>query len=251
MSPEETSKKKVLVTGSSGFVGRLIIPYLRRSGFFIRGYGRSPDTVSDEFTEGAVEDTESLREALSGMDSVVHLAAFSDDGDFLRQILEPNIVGVYSLFEALKGSKAQRVVLASSTQAADIDHLPGTVPSELSCPSNYYGLSKIWLEKAGEMNARLQQLDVIAARLGWIIRSKSEFEEISKKKGWQKLYLSHLDAQRFFLSCLSAPVSGFSVVNAVSRPVHSNRYDMEKTRKVTGFQPDNAFPDGLIQQLVV
>ncbi len=245
-----SKSNKILITGSSGFVGSLIIPFLQNYGFFIRGYDQNTDSISDEFVKGQIEDTELLRKALIGVDAIIHLAAFSDEGDFLQQILKPNIVGVYSLFEAIKDKNIERIILASSTQAADIEQTKGIITANLDFSTSYYGLSKIWLEKVAEMNTRLYNLNIIAARLGWIIRSRREFEELKNNPSWQKYFFSHLDAQKFFLSCLKAPVKGFNLINAVSKSVSNNGYSMMETKLLIGFQPEDVFPEGLIPQIM-
>lgn len=246
-----SNSNKILVTGSAGFIGNLIIPYLKDYGFFIRGYDCKIDTLSDEFVKGQIEDTELLRKSLSGIDSIIHLAAFSDEGDFLKKILKPNIIGIYSLFEAIRGCNIERIILASSIQATDInDHINVTVSVNQGNPTSYYGLSKIWLEKVAQMNTRLYNLNTIAVRLGWIIKSRREFEEIQNDPRLKSCFFSHLDTQNFFLSCLTVPFKGFSIINAVSRSSSSRSYDMEKTKQTIKFQPEYEFPNGLISHII-
>jgi uronate dehydrogenase len=244
---EKEIDNRVLITGSSGFIGRLIIPFLQSYGFYIRGYDCQFDKISDEFVEGRIEDTESLRRAVKEVDGIIHLAAFSDEGDFLSQILVPNIIGVYSLFEAIKDRKIKKIILASSIQVAGINNLKGC--AESISPIGYYSLSKLWLEKAGEMNSRLHNLNIIAARLGWIIKNKVEFGEISKNVRWQKFYLSHADTRRFFLSCLASPFKGFHLINAVTNNTEFHSINITKTKNLIGFQPEDPFPKGLIYEM--
>src|SRR5207247_1790817 len=63
----------VAVTGSSGFIGRALLPSLRERGHevrrFVRGPDREPDAIRWDPASGAVE-----RERCVGVEAVIHLA---------------------------------------------------------------------------------------------------------------------------------------------------------------------------------
>ena len=117
--------RKILVTGSSGSVGRQICPYLQSKGFTLRGYDRYPSKVVEDFVEGNLEDLASLQRAVAGVDTIIHLAACSDDADFVAQLVPSNVIGIYHAFEAARLEGVRRFILASSCQAVD---LAGAVP---------------------------------------------------------------------------------------------------------------------------
>jgi uncharacterized protein YbjT (DUF2867 family) len=82
---------RVLVTGSTGYVGSRLVPVLLDAGHEVCAATRGSDL--DAFGWGAqvtrtpldIEDPDSVREATRGVDAVVYLVHSMDDGDFVRK----------------------------------------------------------------------------------------------------------------------------------------------------------------------
>lgn len=73
-----TSKPlRVLVTGSAGAIGRRVGPLLRKRGHFVRGYDLQspPPNTCDEDLQGDLASPPCLKQAMSGCDALIHLAA--------------------------------------------------------------------------------------------------------------------------------------------------------------------------------
>nr|MBP8030328.1 NAD-dependent epimerase/dehydratase family protein [Pseudomonadales bacterium] len=78
---------RVLVTGSTGFVGFHVVKALKKSGHTVVALVRSADKaqqlyskhgiVLDHLVVGSVSDNRIVREALHGCDAVVHAAAIT------------------------------------------------------------------------------------------------------------------------------------------------------------------------------
>ena len=229
---------KVLVTGSSGFIGRQISPFLEEHGFVVRGFDKIPCVQNiSEFIVGDIEDLDSIRVAVRGVDIVIHLAAHSDDGDFKRELLGPNVVGVYNVLEALRLEQVNRLVLASSIQAIDIYHIPDFVSPEDRGPISNYGLLKILAEDMCNMYSRVHGLSVIAAQLGWVLKNQQELEEMQATPQWEKLFLSRADMRSFFLQCVLASTPSVAVLHALSRQLDGDVFDMASSYEVLGFKP--------------
>ncbi len=64
---------RVLVTGSSGWLGRYLIPLLRRTGHEVRGLDVVPGTDTD--VVGSVADRVLVDAAMVGIDAVIHAGA--------------------------------------------------------------------------------------------------------------------------------------------------------------------------------
>jgi len=111
---------------------------------------------------------------------------------------------------------------------------------------NHYALTKLWAEDLGEMYARVYGMSVIAARLGWLPRSKEHAEELLASSFGTDLYLSHGDAGRFFLACVEADLAPgrFEALFATSKPAGQEKIDISATEKLIGFSPQDRWPEG-------
>ena len=165
---------KVLVTGASGFLGGHVAELLARRGDTVRALVRSTSNRRHlerlpnlEFYEGAVEDVDRVREAVDGVDAVVHAAglvkARSTDEFFAI-----NVGGTSNLIQAARshGHTARRFVFVSTLVACgpSLDGLP--IPGDQESPDNAYGRSKLAAEKV-VLSAR-NDLHVVILRPGAI-----------------------------------------------------------------------------------
>src|SRR5688500_13494369 len=92
----------VLVTGSSGRIGRAVVDELRRRGHTVRGFDLVPTPGLADMVTGDLTDAEAVGRAMAGATSLVHLAATPDDDDFLSRIVPNNIIGVHHVLEAAR-----------------------------------------------------------------------------------------------------------------------------------------------------
>jgi nucleoside-diphosphate-sugar epimerase len=71
--------RRILVTGATGFVGRVLCETLTREGFLVRAAlhsdGPLPEHVSEAVVVGDIAESTDWRRCLDGIDAVVHLAA--------------------------------------------------------------------------------------------------------------------------------------------------------------------------------
>jgi dTDP-L-rhamnose 4-epimerase len=121
---------RILVTGGAGFIGSHLVDHLVSHGFEVRVLDNLDpqvhgDTVMPpsylspeaEFMYGDVRDIERVRDAVRGIDAVVHLAAAVGVGQSMyeiRKYAETNTVGTATLLEALMTHPVARLVVASS-----------------------------------------------------------------------------------------------------------------------------------------
>ena len=81
---------RIVVAGSSGFVGRRLCPALEEAGHSVVAMTRHPDTYDGAGTpvRADVHDAASLDEALAGADAAYYLVHSLDDADFMRKDAE-------------------------------------------------------------------------------------------------------------------------------------------------------------------
>lgn len=143
---------KVLLTGSSGRVGRAIHHRLVRDGHDVLGYDASPSSTAAVVAD--LLDRNALEHAIDGCDAVVHVAALHaphvglrSEADFQRI----NVDATAMLVDVAKRAGATRFVLTSTTalygDAATPEGHAGWVDEELvPAPRTIYHRSKLAAE---------------------------------------------------------------------------------------------------------
>ena len=239
--------KSVLVTGSAGGVGTAVCAALARAGHRVTGFDRRPTPGVGTALVADLMDREAVHGAAEGQDAIIHLAATPDEADFIDDLIEPNVRGLYHVCDAARRANVPRLVLTSSVQVVTGHRWDRPVTVE-DGPRviNHYALTKLWAEDIGEMYARVYGLSVIAARLGWLPRSKPHAEELLASPVGTDVYLSHTDAGRFFTACVEADLesSRFEILFATSVPARKRRIDLSRTAAVLGYEPQDTWPEG-------
>jgi nucleoside-diphosphate-sugar epimerase len=138
--------ERVLITGATGFTGRLLAGRLRQNGREVIAFSHGADEEGVRNVD--LRDFRSLTHAFSQIrpSAVVHLAgiAATDHSD-IGEVYSANVVGTANLFAALVAAKIepQIVIVASSAQvyAAPKGNAPLTEDCPLA-PQSHYAVSK-------------------------------------------------------------------------------------------------------------
>lgn len=250
MGTGAATSKRVLVTGSAGAIGRVVCKRLVERGHRVRGFDRLPASNLDDAIVGDIRDREQMAEAVAGINTVVHLAAVTDDADFADVLLEPNVRGLFVVCDSARNAGVERLVLVSSLQTVEGHGWTGPTIrlADGPAPTNHYGLTKVWAEAMGEMYARQYGLSVICPRLGWFPRDAEDARRLNGHEIGPRVYLSHDDAGRFFERCVESqtPQPGeFAIVFAVSRSTGHAAMDLKPARRILGYKPQDSWPKGL------
>ena len=113
------AKKKILITGATGFIGRRLAAFLAKKyevRCLVRDVARAKPLLpyAAELVQGDMTDAASLCAALAGTWAVVHLAALKSDE---RDIVAVNVGGARNLIEACKAAGVRRVINVGSQAA--------------------------------------------------------------------------------------------------------------------------------------
>jgi nucleoside-diphosphate-sugar epimerase len=241
---------RVLVTGSSGRVGRAAVAELLRRGHIVRGFDLTPTRGLTDCVIGTLTDRAALDRAMEKIECVIHLAATpDDDDDVLGNLVPNNIVGLFNVMEAAREAGVKRIVLASSGQVNWWQQMRGEVPIRVTDPPSpkyWYAATKMFMEAIGRGFVEMHGISVIVGRLGWCPRTRAQVEEIAAAEWAQDVYLSPGDAGRFFACAVEAPSTvRHAVVYAASRPLHRERFDMSDAATLLGYRPQESWPQGI------
>lgn len=242
----------VLVTGSEGSIGKVVLRSLRAAGHRTRGLDlKAGKGEADEFYAGSICDPAILEQVMEGVDSVIHLAAEPDDAPFVEVLLEPNVVGPYRVFEAALQAGVKRVICASTIQVNSPWDLNQEQIRLEDRPllNNHYAMTKVWVENMALLYAQRRGLSTIAARIGWFPRQPKNAAETNPNLPWLKnWYFSQNDCGRFFRLCVESPrpePGQCEVLYALGKQLTAPFIDHSRAAEVIGYEPEDAFPDHL------
>jgi len=240
---------KILVTGSAGYVGRPVCRELGRRGHEVRGLDLIATPGLREAVVADIADAAAVREAVRGVDAVVHLAAQPEEAEFSR-LVGPNVVGLYNVMDAARAQNVARVVLASSVMVVAGRKNRRPVTTARAWPRTHYALTKMLAEDMGEMYARCFAMSVVAVRLGWMVRTPAEADKL-RAMDVPNIYCSARDAGRLFAQAAETGElgpGGFAVVYATSRG-GERLYDMKPARRLLGYEAQDRWPEGVSYEL--
>lgn len=244
--------RSVLLTGAGGRVGQAILKDLGDA-YDWRLLDREPlpqkklpdslDNIEVHVTD--VTDKQAVRTAAKDCEAIIHLAGDPRPDAPWKSVLRNNILGTQTVFEVAVEVGIEKVAFISSSHTIGF-YEEGRKPdiyrkyssydldgTELSRPTNFYGVSKV----AGETLARYYHdehgLSVVCVRVGNLTKSHPPR---NYERG-QAMWLSHRDCAHLFDCCITADYD-YEIVYGVSNN-DRNYYDIERTRKVLDYEPQD------------
>ncbi len=268
------TKKRVVVTGASGYIVQRMWPELSARYELVALDSRA--TTSDgeplpgirvcDLTE---PDRDLYRKHFTGAEAVIHSAfvsakgldatTWSDNSAPKFQAELANVAMAYNVYQTALEENVGRVVVASSNHAADYyerliwaDAWDCVTPDMPPKSDNYYGWAKIAYESLGFVFATGKvggrKLEVVQLRIGGP-RDNADLDGISPgdiKTMHRGLgaYLSRRDQVQLFVKSIEAPDIEdehgvpFQIFYGVSGNTH-NFWSIANARKVIGYSPDD------------
>ncbi|MDH3216618.1 MAG: GDP-mannose 4,6-dehydratase [Candidatus Krumholzibacteria bacterium] len=167
--------KQVLVTGSAGFVGRVLTDVLEREGFQVWGIDQHPDSTEPQRERNITIDLKNRSEVVSILDKIgprfiVHLAAQSSAGQSFADphfTIVNNLLPVLHILDYLRTNDADvRLLVVGSAEVygpVAKQDLPLKETHEAN-PASPYALSKWLQEECCRQYASLYDIDVVMTR---------------------------------------------------------------------------------------
>jgi NAD+ dependent glucose-6-phosphate dehydrogenase len=232
---------RVFLTGANGDIGRRLIPYLRSSHEVRFGVGPAPRSdiapvdflPTDDVRAIDITERRSLVTAMQGVDVLIHLAGQSRFEAGWEDLYEPNVKGVFNIFDVAAEVGVGKVVFASSnhvTGGYDLRELYPVGTDMAVWPDSLYGVTKAFGEALGCYFAYERRMSVICIRIGWVL------DEPHNELAF-RLWLSPGDLCRLIDCCLRSVVQ-FGVYYGTSANTRCT-YDMEPARRELGYVPQD------------
>ncbi|MFD9252933.1 NAD-dependent epimerase/dehydratase family protein [Streptomyces bottropensis] len=201
--------RTVLLTGAAGGLGTLMRNLLPAHGYELRLMDLLPVEGAPDAITADLADKDALREAVRGVDAIIHLAGISLEASF-EKILKANIEGTYNLYEAARAEGVPRIVFASSNHAVGFTPRPlgedPLIPIDTPHrPDTFYGLSKSFGEDLAQLYWDKYGLETVSVRIGSCFPEPTSVRMLS-------LWMSPADGARLFHAALTAEHVGHTVV---------------------------------------
>ena len=227
--------KKLVLTGAAGRLGS----YLREPLAAMCDELVSTDLVDDigtlyageRYAKADLASYDQIFPLLEGADMVIHFGAIVDEKPF-EELLGPNFIGSYNIWEAAHQHGVRRVVYASSIHAVGMhkkaDFIGIGAPHK---PDTFYGLAKCFTEDLGSMYWDKRQLESVHLR----ILSAAQVNNSRALGSW----LSYDDLIQLVTRAIDTPSVGFAVIYGVS---NNDRCPVDNAKaSFLGYRPkDNA-----------
>ncbi|MFI1329390.1 NAD-dependent epimerase/dehydratase family protein [Streptomyces sp. NPDC020845] len=231
--------RTVLLTGAAGGMGTLMRELLPATyGYRLRLFDVMPIEGEPDAITADLADKDALREAVRGVDAIIHLAGISLEAPF-EKILRANIEGTYNLYEAAREEGVQRIVFASSNHAVGFTPRPATtpVPDESLIPvdtprrpDTFYGLSKSFGEDLASFYWDKHGVETVAIRIGSCFPEPTSVRMLS-------VWMSPADGARLLHAALTAEDVGYTVVYGSSANTRL-WWDLASARAL-GYEPQD------------
>jgi len=211
---DQPAALKVLVTGAAGRIGVVLREHFRGRYALLRLLDiadQQPAAAGEDVRRLDLGDLQGMRDAMEGIDCVVHLAGIPTEASWER-ILEANIEGCFNVFEAARLAGVRRVVFASSNHAVGFHRRGVDIDTDSPTrPDSRYGVSKVFGEALGRMYADKYGVSVACLRIG-------PFRTPDRPMAERELmnWISHRDMAQLTRRCIEHPGYDFVVAYGVS-----------------------------------
>ena len=241
----------VLLTGAGGRVGQAILHGIGEAHEWrlldrepLSSDRLPPGVTDDDVVVADVTDADAMADAMDGVGAVIHLAGDPRPEAPWNSVLENNIDGTQTMFEAAVEAGVEKVAFASSNHAVSAYETDERTPemyrtddeylldgTELPRPGNLYGVSKAAGETLGRYYHDAEGLSVVCVRIG----NLTEGHPPRNYERGQAMWLSHRDCAHLFDRCIRADYD-YEIVYGISDN-ERKYYSIDRAREVLGYDP--------------
>ena len=228
---------RVLITGAAGRIGRKLRHEFKGRFDRLVLFDRLPVTDLNEGDIafcGELTDKPLLRQALEGVDAVVHLASIPHEAP-IEDIIQNNVMGTWTVYELAHQAGVKRMIHGSSNHAVGFYPRSETIDETAQVrPDTRYGLSKCWGEAVGQYYADKHGLKSLHIRIG----NAADRPEHQRSLA---LWISGRDLAQLVMIGIGHPAIDNTIVYGISRNVTAF-YDNRQADQL-GYRPQDSADD--------
>ncbi|MBL4627482.1 MAG: NAD(P)-dependent oxidoreductase [Roseicyclus sp.] len=227
--------KKIVLTGAAGRLGTILRPALAAmcDTLVSMDIVESVEGVAanETYVKADVADYAAVAALMDGVEMVCHFGAIVDEGPF-EELLGPNFIGSYNVWESAFKAGARRIIHASSIHVVGMHPRQSRIGIDAEHrPDSFYGLAKCFTEDLGRMYWDKRGLESVHLRILSCAPAKN-----SRALG---TWLSDGDMVQLVQRSIDTPTTGFAVIYGVS---DNDRSPVDNSKAAfLGYRPkDNA-----------
>ena len=226
---------KLVLTGAAGRLGSYLREPLAAMCDALVSTDIAPDIgklyPGETYIRADLAEMAQIAPVLEGADMVIHFGAIVDEKPF-EELLGPNFIGSYNIWEAGYKAGVKRVIYASSIHAVGMHLKSDFIGTDAEHrPDTFYGLAKCFTEDLGRMYWDKRGMESVHLR----ILSCAQVNNTRALGSW----LSYDDLIQLVTRAIDTPSVGFSIIYGVS---NNDRAPVDNAKaSFLGYRPkDNA-----------
>ena len=243
------AKKRVILLGAAGKIGTGFREDYLKNKDYQKKYELILGVHDKKFRDKnfkvehvELNDIKTLEKAFNGIDIVINLAANPNPDAEFKDLIKPNLIGAYNVFEAARISKCKRVIFASSIHAVEgYGHGKQVKDTEAPRPIDFYGVSKVFGEALCYAFFSKHGLSCLAIRIGAYASDDKMRTTCFSRHDYDHV-ISQRDMSQLIHKCIIAPEKvGYGILSGISDNTQKD-LDLKTAKRLVGYEPkDNAY----------
>jgi uronate dehydrogenase len=231
---------KILINGATGRIGRCLWEAFRGQ-YDLRLSSRRPIEGAEgiESVIGEISDRDAMLRASEGVETLIHMAANPSANSTFDELLDPNIIGLKTCYQAAVEQGVKRIIFASSIHAVGHWPMPEQVKPEMPVrPCCDYGATKCYGEALLSRYVDRDGISGISIRIGAFGPYQ---DRLPTAPDLLDMWISPRDMAHLTERCLLTEKITYLIVHGLSNN-RFNRLDIANAREILGYEPqDDAF----------
>lgn len=228
--------KKIVLTGACGSLGmelrETLASYADELVSVDVAAAPNPLLENETFVQADCSNFDAVLPIMEGADLAVHFASIPDERPF-EELLGPNFLSSYNVWEAGYRQGVKRIIYASSVHAVGMHENAAGIGTDADhAPDTFYGLAKCFTEDLGKLYWAKRGLESVHLRI-------FSCTKVPQNARALRTWLSFDDLRHLVDRSVTATTTGFTVIYGIS---NNDRAPVNNSKATfLGYKPkDNA-----------
>jgi nucleoside-diphosphate-sugar epimerase len=228
---------KILINGATGRIGRCLWEAFRGR-YDLRITSRRPIEGAEgiDAVIGEITDRDAMLRASEGIHTLIHMAANPSANASFEDLLQPNIIGLKTVYQAAVEQGVKRIIFASSIHAVGATPMSEqSKPNEPVRPCCDYGTTKCYGEALLRRYVDRDGISGISIRIGAFGPYQ---DRLPTAPDLIDMWISPRDMAHLTERCVVTEGISYLIINGLSNN-RFNRLDIANAREVLGYEPQD------------